>query len=205
MKLIKILIISVVFLGCKTKTVTQSKLQEIEQNEYSKNISEESNEAATNKKEEINETKVDQHTEKNQTDIDVEGETEIDKPFEMQVIQEGGAKKYLKISGKAKFTFKSNESSKSEKTDVKSKTSSADKQQNSKNSNTIEKGDHSRIKKAEEKNKNVKVKGLQFGAYSIIIIWGSIIIVLAVFFLWFRKTDLFRKIFKIKIDETTNN
>ncbi|WP_343643959.1 hypothetical protein [Chryseobacterium sp.] len=205
MKLIKILIISVVFFGCKTKTVTQSKSKEIEQNEYSKTISEVSNEAVTNKKEEINETKLNKHIEENQTDIDIEGETEIDKPFEMQVVQEGGAKKYLKISGKAKFTFKSNESSKSEKTIGKSKKSSENQQQNSKKNNLIEKGNNSKIKKTDEKNRNVKVKGWQFGAYSTIIIWGSIIIILIAFFLWFRKTELFRKIFKIKIDETTNN
>ncbi|UZT98691.1 hypothetical protein ODZ84_03700 [Chryseobacterium fluminis] len=53
--------------------------------------------------------------------------------------------------------------------------------------------------------KTEKGQRLQFGAYSIIIIWGSIIIILIAFFLWFRKTELFRKIFKIKIDETTNN
>ena len=130
-KLLTILIlISVLLLSCKTKTVTSTKEKESETKEYFSKKDESKNESSKNLQNQ--EKKIDSvaKSEENEDEFEIAGKVEIDKPFEIQRIENGDTLETFKIIGNADFRFKTKKKTSSGNKNFSETKSSESKQQN---------------------------------------------------------------------------
>lgn len=187
-KLLTILIlISVLLLSCKTKTVTSTKEKESETKEYFSKKDESKNESSKNLQNQ--EKKIDSVTksEENEDEFEIAGKVEIDKPFEIQRIENGDTLETFKIIGNADFRFKTKKKTSSGNKNFSETKSSESKQQNASGNsvNTQSKSKVENIKKA--KNKEVITKNFTFGAWTSGVLILIVIIIAIWLFIYFKK------------------
>lgn len=187
-KLLTILIlISVLLLSCKTKTVTSTKEKESETKEYFSKKDESKNESSKNLQNQ--EKKIDSVTksEENEDEFEIAGKVEIDKPFEIQRIENGDTLETFKIIGNADFRFKTKKKTSSGNKNFSETKSSESKQQNASGNsvNTQSKSKVENIKKA--KNKEAITKNFTFGAWTSGVLILIVIIIAIWLFIYFKK------------------
>lgn len=195
--IILILIFSLLLsFGCKTKKVLKNESKEVIKEEIiskteniEKDILKESNvkDFITVKKEDKKEEK---------TEVEIKGKVDKENPVTYYNVIDGDTIDLFKITGNADFIFKSSKSTQKSNLNNISSTNTLNTKESEKTiSNAVENVKNT-VKEVQKKTVEVVKKDFTIGSYIVFLIWGIIIITLCAFILWFRKSNLFAKIFK---------
>ncbi len=196
-KIIWIILISFLILGCRTKKVLKTELKQVETTQT--NQSEKRDEIKAVKETEINKDETIKSEFKNEEkqQVEITGKSENDKPLSYYNIVNGDTIDLFKVTGNADVIFKSYKNTLNSASNSKYNT---EYQKENKSENIIS----SVVNSASETVKNVKEKSVQvvkknfsFGTYAVFVIWGIIIISLLIGIYYLRKSTLWTKIIKI--------
>ncbi len=196
-KIIWIILISFLTLGCRTKKVLKTESKQVETTQT--NQSEKRDEINTVKDTEIkkDETIKSEFKNEEKQQVEINGKSENDKPLSYYNIVNGDTVDLFKVTGNADIIFKSYKNTLNSASNSKYNT---EYQKENKSENIISSVVNSAsetVKNVQEKSVQVVKKNFSFGTYAVFVIWGIVVIALLIGIYYLRKSTIWTKIIKI--------
>lgn len=187
-KIIFLILISSLILGCKTKRVLKNQSKEVDRIDYTSKVKSEEKEALkesrTAKAVQIKEATIKEQ----KSNIQITGKVDAQNPMTYYNIVNGDTLDLFSIRGNADFTFKSSSVNSNKKENNSSENNSTITKDNEKSiSNAVENVKNT-VKAAQDKTVDVVKKDFTIGSYIVFLVWGVIIIALFALILWIRKS-----------------
>lgn len=195
-RIILIVLISFLILGCKTKRTLKTESKEVLKEQVS--IKEEKIQKEALKQSDVKEIltteNVDQKEQK--TDIQIIGKVDKENPITYYNVVDGDTIDLFKITGNADFIFKSLNSTQKSNINNKSSTNTSNTKESEKSlSNAVENVKEA-VKDVHSKTVDVVKKDFTIGTYVVFLIWGLALIALLVLVMWIRKSTWWTSIMK---------
>ena len=196
-KIIWIILISFLILGCRTKKVLKTESKQVETTQINK--SEKKDEIKVIKDTELkkDETIKSEFKNEEKQQVEITGKSENDKPLSYYNIVNGDTIDLFKVTGNADVIFKSYKNTLNSASNSKY---NAEYQKENKSENIISSVVNSAsetVKNVQEKSVQVVKKNFSFGTYAVFVIWGIVVIALLIGIYYLRKSTLWTKIIKI--------
>lgn len=196
-KIIWIILISFLILGCRAKKVLKTESKQVETTQINK--SEKKDEIKAVKDTEIKKDETIKSEVKNEEkqQVEITGKSENDKPLSYYNIVNGDTIDLFKVTGNADVIFKSYKNTSNSASKSKSNTEYHKENKSENIISSVVNSASETVKNVQEKSVQVVKNNFSFGTYAVFVIWGIIIIALLIGIYYLRKSTLWTKIIKI--------